>query len=154
MAQLKSKLADKQMLIGYTMALGAGACYGATSVIGKKVVDDYANPLTVSAFALLFGAVIMLSLTYSDVPRAVKGSGRSLLPIMIAGSCSAGGVIFTYFALTRATVVVVAPVISISPLVTLVLAHLLLRNLERITWRLVLGTLMIVGGVVIIVFGR
>ena len=150
----KPRVADKQMILGFAMALGAGLCYGTTNVIGKKVVEDYDHPLVVSSFALMFGMLIMLSLAYSSVPGAVRNSRSSLLPILLAGACSGTGVIGTYFALSRTDVVVAAPVISSSPLVTLVLAHLLLRSLEKITWRLILGTAMIIVGVILIVFGR
>ena len=148
------KMASGSKALGFAMALGAGFCYGATNVIGKRVVDEYSHPFVVSAYALMFGMVIMLTLTYADVPKAVARSRRSLLPIALAGACSGAGVTLTYFALSRTEVVIAAPIIASAPLVTLVLAHLVLRGLERVTWQLVLGTLMIIGGIVLVVFGR
>ena len=150
----KLRMDGQSKALGFAMALGAGCCYGATNVIGKWVVDEYSHPLLVSAFALLFGMVIMLTLTHTDVPKALGRSRRSLLPIVMAGACSGGGVTLTYFALSRTEVVIAAPIIASAPLVTLLLAHLALRGLERVTWQLVLGTLMIVGGIILIVFGR
>ncbi len=148
------KMGDQSKALGFAMALGAGFCYGATTVIGKRVVEEYSHPLLVSAFALLFGMVIMLALTHVDVPRAVSRSRRSLFPILLAGTSSGAGVTFTYFALSRTDVVIASPIISSAPLFTLVLAYLVLRGLERVTWQLVLGTLMIVGGITLVVFGR
>ncbi len=150
----KLNMGGQSKALGFAMALGAGCCYGATNVIGKLVVDEYSHPLLVSAFALFFGMVIMLSLTHADVPKAVARSRGSLLPIIMAGACSGGGVTLTYFALSLTEVIIAAPIIASAPLVTLVLAHLVLRGLERVTWQLVLGTLMIVGGIVLVVFGR
>ena len=50
--------------------------------------------------------------------------------------------------------VVVSPVAAISPMITLTLAHFFLRRLERITKRTILGTLLVVIGVVIITLSR
>lgn len=148
------KAIGQSKAFGFGMALGAGFCYGATNVIGKKVLDEYPHPFIVSAYALLFGMVIMLLLAHADVPRAVSKSRRSLFPILLAGTASGAGVTFTYFALSLTEVVIAAPLIASAPLVTLILAHLVLRGLERVTWQLVLGTLMIVGGIVLVAFGR
>ena len=150
----KLKIGGQSKALGFAMALGAGSCYGATNVIGKWVVDEYSHPFIVSVYALLFGMVIMLAIAHTDVPRAVARSRRSLLPIVLAGACSGAGVTFTYFALSRTEVVIAAPIISSAPLFTLLLAYLVLRGLERVTWQLILGTLMIVGGIILVVFGR
>ena len=48
---------------------------------------------------------------------------------------------------------VVTPLASLNPLVTLTLAHLFLQRLERVTARMVGGTVMAVGGVVLVVVG-
>ena len=148
------KINGQSKALGFSMALGAGFCYGATNVIGKMVLDEYPHPFIVSAYALLFGMVIMLLIAHADVPRAVAHSRRSLVPILLAGTASGAGVTLTYFALSLTEVIIAAPIIASAPLVTLVLAHLVLRGLERVTWQLVLGTLMIVGGIILVVFGR
>jgi drug/metabolite transporter (DMT)-like permease len=51
-------------------------------------------------------------------------------------------------------VVVISPIVSSSPLVTLFLAHVFLTRLERVTKRLLFGTLLTVGGVVLVVIGH
>ena len=68
----------------------------------------------------------------------------------LSGILSASGVAFLYIAMSNAPVVVVSPVIAINPLVTLVLAHFFLQRLERITARTLLGTALVVGGVVVV----
>ena len=72
----------------------------------------------------------------------------------LSGIASASGVTFLYFALSKSPVVVVSPVVAINPLITLTLAHLLLQRLERITKRTIMGTLLVVLGVVIITLSR
>ena len=154
MVQIKPKAPDRRAVIGILFALGAGVCYGSTNVVGKAVVEDYPHPLAISAFALLFGMTIMLVMANTDVPVALRRSRNSLAIVALAGLASGGAVTAIYYALKNGEVVVVSPVVSVSPLVTLVLAHFFLRNLEKITWRLVLGTILIVFGVVLIVVGK
>ena len=50
-------------------------------------------------------------------------------------------------------ILVIAPIVSCNPLVTLVMARLFLRQVETITKELVIGTLMAVGGVAMVVVG-
>ena len=54
---------------------------------------------------------------------------------------------------SRAPIIVVSPIISAQPVISLALAHVFLQKLERITLPLVLGTLLVVGGVVAIALG-
>jgi len=53
----------------------------------------------------------------------------------------------------RADVVVISPIVSSSPLVTLLLAHVFLTRLERVTRRLVFGAMLTVCGVLLVVLG-
>lgn len=55
-----------------------------------------------------------------------------------------------YFALSKAPLVMVSPIFAINPLITLLLAHIFLNKLEKITTRTVLGTILVVSGVSII----
>ena len=74
--------------------------------------------------------------------------------VALAGVASGIAVISLYFAVQRADVVVVSPIVSSSPLITLLLAHLFLARLERVTKRLVLGAVLTVGGVILVVLGN
>ena len=58
-----------------------------------------------------------------------------------------------YFTVQRADVVVISPIVSSSPLVTLFLAHLFLTRLERVTRRLAAGAVLTVTGVLLVVWG-
>ncbi len=49
--------------------------------------------------------------------------------------------------------VIVAPIVSISPLMTLLLAHPFLDKLERVTRWILMGTLMAVSGVALVIVG-
>lgn len=145
----------RRLLLGSLAALGAGSCYGATSLIARRIVSDYASPTVGTAFSLLFGALMVLILFHrhalGDVGRAPR---RAWLLVALAGCASTWGVGFLFLALSKAPVVVVAPLDATSPLVSLVLTHLFLQRLERVTWRTVAGAALVVGGVVLIALGR
>ena len=159
---------DKSFLTGYLMGLGAGASYGATNVIAKHTLGIYDSPLMMTAFSMLIGLVVLsplvgASAVHSGVIRPRSPGGpeshaflRSLWSfkyVALAGIASGVAVISWYFAVQRADVVVISPIVSSSPLVTLFLAHLFLTRLERVTRRLVFGALLTVAGVGFVVVG-
>jgi drug/metabolite transporter (DMT)-like permease len=57
-------------------------------------------------------------------------------------------------ALSRIPVVVAAPIGSLNPLIALILAFFLLKQMERITPRIIVGTALAVAGVVLVILGR
>ena len=159
---------DKTFLLGYLMALGAGASYGATNVMAKHTLGIYDSPLMMTAFSMLVGLVVLSPLVgasaahsgiirtrYSGVPED-HGILRSLFSfkyVALSGLASGIAVIAWYFAVQRADVVVISPIVSSSPLVTLFLAHLFLTRLERVTRRLAAGAVLTVTGVLLVVWG-
>lgn len=141
--------------LGYATAMGAAIAYGAAQTVGKYVTTEYAPPLVATAFALLFGFGYLSVMFYRHIPSDLRTSPlRGFLWFGLSGIASAAGVAFLYYALSNAPVVVVSPVAAVNPLVTLLLAHIFLQRLERITRRTVLGTLLVVLGIVIITVSR
>jgi drug/metabolite transporter (DMT)-like permease len=63
------------------------------------------------------------------------------------------GVISLFTALSMSNVVIVTPIASISPIVTLVLAHIFLNKLEQVTKWIVLGTSLAVLGIIMVIIG-
>ena len=154
---------DKIFVLGYLMALGAGASYGATNVMAKQTLEVFDSPLVITMLSMLVGMLVLAPLVgastaHSGVHRE-KGQGFSknlwsLRWVALAGIASGIAVISLYFAVQRADVVVISPIVSSSPLITLFLAHVLLTRLERVTKRLLFGALLTVGGVVLVVIGN
>ena len=66
---------------------------------------------------------------------------------MVAGLGENVGVLFVLFSLSLGQVSIVTPLYGTAPLFVLVLAFLFLKDVERLTGRLVLGTVCIVLGV-------
>ena len=152
------RLADtqrRQMLLGYVASVAAALSYGAGTFVSRIVVTDYASPIVATALSLLFGLAIMSAVFYRDAitdlpvaPRRAWGS------IALAGLASAWGVSFMFLALSRAPVVLVSPLVSTFPLVSILLTHLFLKRLERVTMRTVVGGVLVAAGVALVAVGR
>jgi drug/metabolite transporter (DMT)-like permease len=139
--------------LGYLLSLGAAACYGSTQVIARFLVTGHAPPIVVAAFSFVFGTIYLMAINHRELRRGVRIPGPALVHTLLAGVAAAIGVIGMYFALARAPVVLIAPIVSVNPMITLLLAHLFLQRLERITIRLILGAFLVVGGVVLVIVG-
>ena len=140
--------------IGYVCGLISGVFYGAWSVVAKHALSGYGVPALVFAtIAFLFGTLMFLPLVGRTLPKTVMSARRSAMYFILSGLGSGSAIILMAFALERGEVVVVSPIVSVSPLITLVLAWVLLRQLERITLTLAFGALLVVGGVVLVAIG-
>ena len=155
MKSLQSRIGSGRLFLGYAAAMGAAMSYGASQTIGKHITTEFAPPLVGTAFALVFGFVYVSLMFHRHIPVDVKTNPRmGYLWFSLSGITSASGVALLYFALSEAPVVVISPVVAISPLVSLTLAHIFLQRVEKITLRTILGTLLVVLGVVIITLSR
>ena len=146
--------ASKAELIGYACAMGAGTCYGMNAFMGKIAINNYAPPLVAVTIAMAFGTLMLTPLAARDIPRALRTQTGAVAMYAIAGMVSAASVVAIFFSIQRADVVVVAPIFSISPIFTFFLTHLFLRRLERVTLGLAAGTVLVVGGTVLVVMGN
>jgi drug/metabolite transporter (DMT)-like permease len=59
-----------------------------------------------------------------------------------------------FLAMSKAPVVVVAPMIAVNPLTAILFGQIFIRDMERLTPRLLIGALLVVVGVIIISLGR
>ena len=146
--------ARRQLMIGYLAALGASISYGSSSVVARKIVIDYSPPMVATAFSMVFGTIILAALFQHHARADVVSSPRSsLIPLVLAGCAATWGVSFFFLAMNEAPVVLVAPLTGVHPLVAILLTHIFLQRLERVTWRTVLGATFVVAGVVLIAVG-
>lgn len=144
----------KGVLIGCLLALCAALGYGANNVVSKEVVTNYTTPLVASSMALLFGAIYLFPMAFRSLPELVRVPRREVGFIALSGIGQGLGVASMMTALSKAPVVVVSPIGSMNPLIALVLAHLFLGRMERITPRIVVGTLLAISGVALVILGR
>ena len=147
--------ARRSLLLGYLAALGSAASYGSVTLVARKIVTDYSSPLVATAFTLVIGTVMVGALFHRDVVAdASRTPRRAWLFVALAGCASTWGVTFWFLALDRAPVVLVAPLTGTYPLVSILLAYLFLKRMERLSWSTLLGATMIVAGVALIAIGR
>ena len=150
----RSGTAGRKVLLGSLFALGAAIGYGANNVVTKEVVSNYTTPLVAASMSLLFGTIYLFPMALRSLPELKRVPGIDIRFVALSGVVQGVGVTAMFFALSKAPVVVAAPIGSMNPLVALTLAHLFLKRLERVTARIVVGTLLVVGSVVLVILGR
>ncbi|SRR6266699_762897 len=113
-------------------------------------IDRIASlPLT----GALIGAVAALVYAAVLTPSSELWFGlreRSLGLFAASGVLQALGFLALTFGLSNADVSIVYPVTSTAPLFTLLFTALMLRNTERLTWRIVVGAVAITAGVIVL----
>ena len=146
----------RSLLPGYLFAAGAAVCYAVGQVTSRMVVREVGSPLAVSLFSFLFGTFFLLLLFLPQFSRDFKRENRPRGLIFFAANGIAGslGVVAIMYALRYSPVAVVASVSGIQPLFALLFSYLFLQHLERITLGMLLGTLLVVGGVVLIALSQ
>ena len=146
---------QRDTLLGYAAALGAAACYGTLAVLGRKIATDIAPPLVANSFSMILGTLVLTLVFQSHIRRdfKVRPQKRGWLFVALAGCASTWGVTCWFLALGEAPAILVAPLAAVHPLFTVLLALVFLRGVERVTSRTILGTLLVIGGVVLITFG-
>ena len=140
--------------IGYLLGLVAGVCYGAFNVIAKTAITDYdIPPLLLAAATFSFGVFMFAPVLVYGAPMAFKSSKQAVAFFALSGIGAGTAIIALSFGLEKGDVTVVGPIVSVSPLITLILVRLFLERLEKININLVMGCLLIVGGTVMVVVG-
>ena len=146
---------DWKSVSGYGLALLAAACYGASTLSGRVLTIQFGSPLIMAAGSMFFATLVLGPVFGREAVQKSTSSGWAPLFVFLAGFAAACAVMSLYFAVTRegSNILVIAPIVSCNPLVTLVMARLFLRQVETVTKELVIGTLMAVGGVAMVVVG-
>ena len=147
---------DRRSLVGYLLALAAAASYGGATVAAKELTQAYGSPLMVSGFGLIFGLALLSPIAGRQAVhdlRASRSSPGFVVYAGLSGLASGAAVNLLYFAVREGDVVVVAPVVAVNPLLTLLLAHIFIAQLESITRRLVVGVTLTVLGILVVVAG-
>jgi drug/metabolite transporter (DMT)-like permease len=114
----------------------------------------FPEPLIAAAAATLMSVLVMwLCAGGARLVELARGHPAGLVYFVAAGCCEGLASITMWRALAAGGVAVVSPLVNASPLVTILLAAVFLRDLERVTWRLALGGTMIVAGAALVIYG-
>ena len=105
-------------------------------------------------FAALVGPVALLSLAVFYVSPACQEklvwNRRALWPIVLSGTFETAAVLFMLIAFASGPVVVVSPITATAPIWTMILSAIFLRELEKLDFASVIGTISVVAGIIAI----
>ena len=144
----------RDAIIGRAFGIGTALAYGITSVLVRYGVGGLASPLVGAAVALFAGTLGLTAIGARGIRASLTQNRKSVVLLLLAGTAAACGIMASFFALSMAPVVIVTPIQSTSPLFALLWSYLFLGQLERITPRLVLGSILVAGGVILITISR
>ena len=143
----------RSYVIGYVLAGAACIAYGASLILAKQVVED-TPPLLAATLGMTFGLLVLAVISAPDVRRDVGTRKRAWVWAALGGLAAGGGITLMFLAISNAPVVVVAPILAMNPLTAILFSQIFLRGMERITWRVLIGALLVVAGVLIITLGQ
>jgi len=144
----------RNTFIGIAFGIGAALAYGAGSVLIRQGLSELAPPLVGAAISLLSGTLVLLIITARDLKASLPHNRKAVGFFLLSGLGTGLGILSSFFALSLAPVVIVSPLQSTNPLFALLWSYLFLRRLERITPRLISGSILVVFGVTLITIGR
>ena len=135
------------------LPLGASLLRGVIPPVIKIGLEIWPSPIAAGLTGYIFSTLTVLAIERIRTGRFMTQaplSGR--LWFALNGICNGVGTLLLYAALGAGPVTIVAPIYATYPLVTVALSALVLSHV-RITLKLVLGTLLAVGGVMLILAG-
>ncbi len=143
----------RAQIIGYALAGAACLAYGASLILAKQVVDD-TPPLLGAALGMTFGMMVLAIVSAPDLRRDKGTRRRAWVWAALGGLAAGGGITCMFLAVSNAPVVVVAPILAMNPLTAILFSQIFIRGMERLTWRVLIGAVFVVTGVVIISLGQ
>jgi drug/metabolite transporter (DMT)-like permease len=142
------------VLLGVLTSLLSIVSYGISQVVTKSLVSGAASPQVGAAITLATGTVVLFFVSVRSLGRDLRAPRRSLMWVGLAGLLASNGAMLSLIAQAKAPLTVVSPILAVNPLMTLVLTAIFLRQVERVTMRVVLGSLLVIGGVVLVILGN
>ena len=144
------KLAGSAVFLWYPIA--ASALAGATQVVRKFGLAAVPHPLVAAAVTATSSFVVsILTLWYVERSQQTwKMNRQCFWWFLAAGLTISVAMVCIYYALDLGKVSVVIPIASTGPFFSLILAVTFLRDVERVTSRIVVSAAVIVGGVVLL----
>ena len=152
--QIRRNRPRGSVLLGLLCATGAAAAYGAGHTVARHVVTSAASAPVTASYTLFFGMLMLFAISARHLRRDWKAPRSALIMMALAGVCSSLGIFFMYTALSRAPVTLASPIVAAYPLMAMMLTHIFLQRLERVTARMVLGAVLVAIGITFVILGR
>jgi uncharacterized membrane protein len=134
--------------------IGAMA-FGASAILRKAGLDYV--PIPVLAGAITAGSAAIFSfvlLQFRGGKEALKLTRRSASWLFPAALFNTAATLSVFYALSYGKVVIVEPLVSSNPVLTLLFTAIFLRDLEAINLRVMAGALLTVTGTVLVVLAK
>ena len=146
--QIESSWSKKDLIF----PIMAGAAYGLSQVLRKIGLNINHEPLI--GVVVQNVAAVSFSLTLAlfrrNHQRLTLNQPRAWACFGLSGIFSVSGQLTIFYALNIGSVVVVSPLSSISPLFVIVMALVFLKGSERVSWKVILGAILIIGGTILL----
>ncbi len=144
------KLGGSAVFLWYPIA--ASALAGATQVVRKFGLAAVPHPFLAAAVTATSSFIVsILTLWYVEQSQDTwKMNRQCFWWFLAAGITISFAMVCIYYALDLGNVSVVIPIASTGPFFSLILTAIFLRDVERVTVRIVISAAMIVGGVVLL----
>jgi drug/metabolite transporter (DMT)-like permease len=143
-----------QARLGFVVIMASTLVYSVAQVSTRSMLIEDISPIIASLITLFAGSIVLLLLTLRDFKANYRISRKDTFWMIIAGILASNGAMLSFLALQKAPVVLVSPILSITPLITLVLAAIFLRQVEKLNARIIIGSLIVVVGVVLVVLAK
>jgi uncharacterized membrane protein len=129
--------------------------FAASSILRKAGLGFVNIPLLAAAVTALSAATFsFVLLQVRGGKEAFKLTRRSAAWLFPAAFFNTAAMLSVFYALSHGKVVIVEPLISSNPVLTLLLTAIFLRDLEALNLRLILGALLTVTGTILVVLVR
>lgn len=113
---------------------------------------DFPYPLLAAAAATVASVAVMWGVVFATRGTGLLGASRTGIRLLALSGLAEGIAYLTMWrALMLGSVSVVSPLVNSHSIVTVALAWLFLRDLERVTWRIALAAALVVAGVGLVV---
>jgi uncharacterized membrane protein len=130
----------------------ASIFFGISTFIRKLGLNTLSSPILGATITSgTSWCILAIFLTRSgNVKRLSQIKRQSFTYFVMAGGATCIAWLSFFYALNTGRVVYVAPIVSTYSLLTLFLGYLLLRDMERINLRIVIATILIIGGIILL----
>ncbi len=143
------------VIIGTIAALLSVLGYAGSQVVTRSLLTTDDTPPQVGSTVTLFIGMLILGVASArSIRKDIRAPRAALMWIILAGILASTGAFLSFFALDLAPVVLVSPIFTVNPLVTLVLATIFLRQVERITIRVFVGASLVIAGVILVILSN
>ncbi len=140
---------------GIVWGFASALSLGVSTFIRKKGLAAFPNPMLTVAWANLLGVFVLLSARRFASPQLFEWGGRSaVIVIALLAVLNSANQVFMNLAVLRGDVSVVTPIITSSPVFSLLFTIILIRDLERVRLTMAIGALITVAGMIFIAIGR